>query len=150
MSRFAPADGAMRIVTAEILDQIKDNALLMLDHSRGRCASIPANLLIDLVAQARTYLNVPLADSILEDNAKVYRNLFWQVRERLGSPVFRTVQEVLEDRLKAADEMEAALEYLSGLHPRRCLLSEVTRAREALQRYKESKNEAVHGPAAQA
>lgn len=49
--------GAVSEVTSEILEGLKSKAFKMLDHGRGRCVQIDANVLIDLCAYAQLGLS---------------------------------------------------------------------------------------------
>ena len=77
-----------------------------------------------------------LAPSIYEDNARLLQAILDEMRETLWAPSDASIISVLRKHMRAAKVMHDALEYLSNLHPRRCNLAEVTRAREAIERYR--------------
>lgn len=77
-----------------------------------------------------------LAPSIYEDNARVLQSILNEMREMLWAPAGASVVHVLRNHLRTATAMHDALEYLSNIHPRRCHLQEVVRARDAIERYR--------------
>lgn len=78
-----------------------------------------------------------LAPSVHEDNARLLQAILDEMRETLWAPPGASITGVLRKHMREAKVMHDALEYLSNLHPRRCNLAEVTRAREAIERYRE-------------
>ena len=77
-----------------------------------------------------------LAPSVYEDNARVLQGILNEMREMLWAPAGASLAHVLRSHLRTAKAMHDALEYLSSIHPRRCYLQEVVRARDAIERYR--------------
>lgn len=77
-----------------------------------------------------------LAPSIHKDNARVLQSILNEMREMLWAPAGANVVHVLRKHMRMAKAMHDALEYLSNIHPRRCHLQEVVRARDAIERYR--------------
>lgn len=77
-----------------------------------------------------------LAPSIHKDNARVLQGVLNEMREMLWAPPGASITGVLRKHMRAAKVMHDALEYLSSIHPRRCYLQEVVRARDAIERYR--------------
>ena len=86
-------------------------------------------------ASPSTHPAPSVAPSIHEDNARVLQGILEEMRGMLWAPPGANIVHVLRKHIQATKVMHDALEYLSNLHPRRCNLAEVTRAREAIEQY---------------
>lgn len=108
------------------------------DISNPYTTTTPAHRAWDLGRAAGRRQGEPanLAPSIHEDNARLLQAILDEMRETLWAPPGASITGVLSKHMRAAKAMHDALEYLSNLHPRRCFLAEVVRAREAIDQYR--------------
>lgn len=119
------------------LKQVAQQALAALEYHQAQTR--PIHQTQDAIAALRETLEreQTLAPSIHEDNARLLQAILDEMREMLWAPPGAGIVHVLRKHMREAKVMHDALEYLSNLHPRRCNLAEVTRAREAIERYRE-------------
>lgn len=118
------------------LKQVALQALAALEYHQEQTR--PIHQTQEAIAALRETLarEQTLAPSIHQHNARVLQSILNEMREMLWAPAGANVVHVLRKHMRMAKVMHDALEYLSNLHPRRCHLAEVTRARDAIERYR--------------
>lgn len=118
------------------LKQVALQALAALEYHQEQTR--PIHQTQEAIAALRETLarEQTLAPSIHKDNARVLQGILNEMREMLWAPAGASLVHVLRSHLRTAKAMHDALEYLSSIHPRRCHLQEVVRARDAIERYR--------------